>query len=231
MAAVGQLVAVPGRRPSGVASRVYRRLLADILTGALPPGSELKLLSLAERYETSRASVRQSVLQLAVERLVVPVAPQGYRVAPASADDLLDLIKTLGWLTAIGIRESILNGDRHWEDDVLGAHRGLAQCFDQRGRLRRGRSLRRRTRARISRGFDIGVPVRKPHRLLPTPQPPRAALSEISPRLATIGEELRVGAASSQCRTRERMPRLALELFDAHYRFVVQRVLASGVLS
>src|SRR5262245_47595109 len=100
MAAVEHVVAARGRRPSGVASRVYRQLLADILTGALPPGSELKLLSLGERYATSRASVRQSVLQLAAERLVVPVAPQGYRVAPASADDLLDLIKTLGWLTA-----------------------------------------------------------------------------------------------------------------------------------
>ena len=229
MAAVERFVPIPGRRPSGVTSRVYRRLLADILTGALPPDSELKLLPLAERYETSRASVRQSVLQLAVERLVVPVAPQGYRVAPASADDLLDLIKTLGWLTAIGIRESILNGDGHWEEDVLAAHRRFAQCFDSSGRS-------------VETGPFVDERALEYHEALIS-----ACRSEnlidccrlLSRRvlryrnLAESGHDREELDWALQVRNAalEKNVEVALDLFDTHYQFVVQRVLASGVLS
>ena len=229
MAAVEHFVAVPGRRASGVASRVYRRLLADILTGALPPDSELRLLSLAERYETSRASVRQSVLQLAAERLVVPVAPQGYRVAPASADDLLDLIKTLGWFTAIGVRESIANGDGHWEEDVLAAHRALAQCFDGQGRS-------------AETEFFVGERALDYHEALIS-----ACRSEnlisccyiLSRRvlryrnLAEVRYDREELEWALQVRNAalKKNAELALQLFDTHYRAVVQRALTSGVLN
>jgi DNA-binding GntR family transcriptional regulator len=229
MAAVESIVAVPGRRPSGVASRVYRQLLADIVTGALQPGSELKLLSLAERYATSRASVRQSVLQLAAERLVLPVAPQGYRVAFASADDLLDLTKTLGWLTAIGIRESIVNGDGHWEEDVLAAHRAFAQCFDGGGRSEEtdafvGERMLAYHEALISACRSENL-ISCCH-LLSRRALRYRNLAGVSPDQDELKWALQVRNAVLEKRTE-----LALELFDAHYRLVVQRVLASGVLT
>jgi DNA-binding GntR family transcriptional regulator len=120
-----------------VTSRVYRHMLAEIVLGDLPPGRELCLQTLAQRYVTSSASVRQALLRLVGERLVEAESAMGFNVASASADDLLDLVKTLEWLTGIGMRESIANGDAHWEADVLAAQHAFIQSLDGPGLLRR----------------------------------------------------------------------------------------------
>jgi GntR family transcriptional regulator, carbon starvation induced regulator len=114
-------------RSGGAATRLYRQLLADILHGRQRPGARVRLVPLAASYGTSSTTVREALIRLASDRLVVRHATQGFLIAPATQDELLDLIKTIGWLEEIGIRESVVNGDRHWDDKILAAHRSLAQ--------------------------------------------------------------------------------------------------------
>lgn len=109
------------------ASRVYHKLLADILHGRQRPGARVRLLPLAHAYGTSSTTLREVLIRLAGDELVVRSSEHGFTIAPASADELLDLVKILGWMEAIGVRESIAHGDRHWEENVLATHRTLAQ--------------------------------------------------------------------------------------------------------
>ena len=111
------------------------------MLGEWPPGARLPLHALAHRYATSSPSARQALLQLAAEGLVDAEAAHGFRASAATADDFLDLMKTLGWLAIIGVRESIANGDGHWEAGVLAAQRAFTQCLQGTGKLDRDENI------------------------------------------------------------------------------------------
>src|SRR6516165_4848333 len=57
---------------------VYHRLRRDILDCALPPGTELHAPELAERFAISKSPVRDALLRLEAERLVVVRPRKGY---------------------------------------------------------------------------------------------------------------------------------------------------------
>jgi DNA-binding GntR family transcriptional regulator len=54
------------------AQSVYHALRAEIVAGALPPGSPLRELALAERFGVSRTPVREALRRLEQDRLLVP---------------------------------------------------------------------------------------------------------------------------------------------------------------
>jgi DNA-binding GntR family transcriptional regulator len=72
---------------------VYHSLRRDILDCALPPGTELHEPELAERFAISKSPVRDALLRLEAERLVVIRPRKGYRVAPVSLSDARDLFE------------------------------------------------------------------------------------------------------------------------------------------
>jgi DNA-binding GntR family transcriptional regulator len=72
--------------------------------------------------------MREVLIQLAAQGLVERHPVHGFRIAPVTADELLDLVRTLVWLEGIGLRESILAGDKHWEEGLLAAARTLSLC-------------------------------------------------------------------------------------------------------
>ena len=104
--------------------RLYRRLLADIVQGRLAPELPLCMRDLARDCGTSTTSVRQVLIELVRDRLVIG-SVSGYEVAPASQTELLELTQTAFWLGEIGLRESIRRGDRQWEENVLRAYRAV----------------------------------------------------------------------------------------------------------
>ena len=116
------------REPGAVTARLYRRLLADILHGRQPPGARVRVLRLAHSYGTSSATMREVLIQLTNDGLVLRHPTHGFQIAPATPDELLDLVRTLGWLEGIGLRESIAAGDRLWEEGLLAASRALSHC-------------------------------------------------------------------------------------------------------
>jgi GntR family transcriptional regulator, rspAB operon transcriptional repressor len=72
---------------------VYHRLRRDILDCALPPGTELHEPELAERFAISKSPVRDALLRLEAERLVVIRPRKSYKVAPVSLSDARDLFE------------------------------------------------------------------------------------------------------------------------------------------
>ncbi len=71
--------------------RMFERLRGDILACRLMPGSKLRINDIAGSSEVSLGVVREALSQLGAEGLVIAESQKGYRVAPLSTEDLLDL--------------------------------------------------------------------------------------------------------------------------------------------
>ena len=68
--------------PRLLKSRLYHRILVDIIIGALAPGEQLDENALAKRYGGGLAGIREALARLSLEGLVVRRARVGTSVAP-----------------------------------------------------------------------------------------------------------------------------------------------------
>ncbi len=115
-------------------SMVYQKVMADIIGGRLEPGRKLLLQSLRGEYGVGNSPIREALNRLAGQGLVVGKDQHGFRVAPASAKNLLEIIKTRCWLEEIALRESIRDGDERWEERVVLAHHRLSRTPRPKGK-------------------------------------------------------------------------------------------------
>jgi DNA-binding GntR family transcriptional regulator len=115
-------------RISTQASSVYDRLQSDILTGQLEPGRKLRLKELIEKYDTGNSPLREALNRLSANGMVVREENRGFRVSPASSEELIELTRTRCWLEEIALRESIANGDVAWEERIVLAFHWLTRA-------------------------------------------------------------------------------------------------------
>jgi GntR family carbon starvation induced transcriptional regulator len=109
------------------AQAVYTRLAGDILDGHLAPGTRLRLQTMCDTYHVSMSPLREALAALAGRGLVAQEGQRGFRVAPASADDLRDVTETRVSVETMALRLSIERGDDAWEAGVLAAHHRLSR--------------------------------------------------------------------------------------------------------
>lgn len=115
-------------RISTQASSVYDRLQADILSGDLKPGQKLRLKELIEIYDTGNSPLREALNRLSANGMVVREENRGFRVPPASTEELNELTRTRCWLEEIALRESIVHGDVAWEERIVLAFHWLSRA-------------------------------------------------------------------------------------------------------
>ena len=77
-----------------LASAVYDRLLQDILNGKLEPGLKLRLQVLKKQYDVGNSPLREALNRLSEKGMVVREENKGFRVAPASEQELKELTRT-----------------------------------------------------------------------------------------------------------------------------------------
>jgi DNA-binding GntR family transcriptional regulator len=70
---------------------VYDQLRTEILHCTLAPGAEIREAELAARFQVSKSPVRDALMRLEREGLVITLPRQGYRVAPISVSDVQDM--------------------------------------------------------------------------------------------------------------------------------------------
>lgn len=114
------------------ASTVYDRLYDDILTGALQPGVKLRIKDLIEKYNTGNSPLREALNRLSANGMVCREENRGFRVPPASIDELMELTRTRCWLEEIALRESIANGGTQWEERIVLAYHWLSRAAESR---------------------------------------------------------------------------------------------------
>lgn len=102
---------VDGKRAKGAGwKNVYETLRTEILALTLQPGQLLDETSLAERFDLSRSPVREALIRLAVEDLVVTLPNRSTIVAPIELEnfpkyvDALDLAQRFNTRLAAELR-------------------------------------------------------------------------------------------------------------------------------
>ncbi|MFT3770960.1 MAG: GntR family transcriptional regulator [Minicystis sp.] len=110
-----------------LATTLVDRIRAAIVKGELSPGEKLRLEMLAARYGTGRSPIREALCRLAAEGLVLIVDQRGFRVAPISRADLLDLTRTRQQIEGLALRASIARGGLAWEGEVLASLHRLSR--------------------------------------------------------------------------------------------------------
>jgi DNA-binding GntR family transcriptional regulator len=72
--------------------KVYKRVINDIMQGAINPGDYLTELSLCEKYDVSRTPVREALVRLSYEDFLTQFKKGGYIVRDISYKDLFELL-------------------------------------------------------------------------------------------------------------------------------------------
>jgi DNA-binding GntR family transcriptional regulator len=135
MTNVSQKAMLPEERESPtIATAVQNRLRADILDLTLKPGQTLRFEWLREKYKVGLSPLREALMRLIAEGLVLLEDHRGFRVAPVSTEHLLDLTMVRSETEALAIRLSIEKGDEHWESFVLGSFNILSKYPGKSGR-------------------------------------------------------------------------------------------------
>lgn len=102
-------------------SEVYNVLRRDILECRLKPGARLRSDELRLQYEIGLSPLREALMKLASDGLVVLEEHKGFRVAPVSKSDLLDITFLRKEHDSMGIKLSIEKGGDRWEANIVAA--------------------------------------------------------------------------------------------------------------
>ncbi|VTP63271.1 Carbon starvation induced regulator [Leclercia adecarboxylata] len=97
----------------------YRWLKNDIIRGVYHPDEKLRMSLLTSRYELGVGPLREALSQLVAEGLVTVINQKGYRVAPMSEQELLDIFDARANMEAMLVRLAIERGGEEWEADLL----------------------------------------------------------------------------------------------------------------
>jgi GntR family transcriptional regulator, carbon starvation induced regulator len=103
-----------------LAAGIAMRLRTLIASGEVPPGEKLRLDELRAKFGVSLSPLREALSRLTAEGFVVAMEGQrGYRVAPISERNLVEVTRLRAEIEPFALRESIACGEDRWEDEVV----------------------------------------------------------------------------------------------------------------
>jgi GntR family carbon starvation induced transcriptional regulator len=98
---------------------ITHRLRQDIVGCRLKPGEALKFDALRSAFGASFTTLREALTSLSAEGLVIAEEQRGFRVAPVTTDDLIDVTGARILIEIELIRRSIAQGGDDWEIAVI----------------------------------------------------------------------------------------------------------------
>ncbi len=104
---------------------VAQALRLEILNGQRMPGERVQLEGLRQDYAVSLSPIREALSRLVSEGLLIPSGQRGYRVAPVSIEEFLDIKNQRIDLEQKALRESIRLGGEDWEIALMTAFQRL----------------------------------------------------------------------------------------------------------
>ncbi|MDP3797349.1 MAG: FCD domain-containing protein [Polaromonas sp.] len=110
-----------------LADRALRLLREDILAARLAPDTRLRIVELQTRYGLGISPLREALLRLASEGLVVAEGQRGFAVASVSLAELEDLTRARIRLESAILAEAIEQGDAEWEAGMIAALHRLSR--------------------------------------------------------------------------------------------------------
>lgn len=104
-----------------LSERAAQRVEADIVSGALAPGSRLGIAEMAARYGVGATPLREALSRLAARGLVDAIGQRGFRVRRISRDDLADIVLIRSLIEREALALSMARGDADWEAEIIAA--------------------------------------------------------------------------------------------------------------
>ena len=106
---------------------LFEQIRSDILHNRLEPGSRLLFRDIRERYKSGLSPLREALMRLVSEGLVLLEDHKGFSVAPVSREEMIDIANTLLELEAIAIRMAIAKGNDYWESQIVARYHELSK--------------------------------------------------------------------------------------------------------
>jgi DNA-binding GntR family transcriptional regulator len=120
--------------PATLGEMAYQRLRADIVVGTFKAGEPLRLEALRQRYGLSFSPLREALMRLQSERLVLSTALRGFSVAPLSREEIEDATETRILIESEALRRSMRSGDDDWEAGIVAAFHALNLQVERQSR-------------------------------------------------------------------------------------------------
>lgn len=102
-----------------LSENAYRLLYSDILDGRLAPTEKLKLQPLQEYYGIGLSPIREALLLLTREGLVINEGQRGFSVAAVSKADLEDIVRSRQHIETELLSDAIDAGDEEWGGQIM----------------------------------------------------------------------------------------------------------------
>ena len=106
---------------------LFEQIRSDILHNRLEPASRLRFRDMRERYRSGLSPLREALMRLVSEGLVLLEDHKGFSVAPVSREEMIDIANTLLELEAIAIRMAVEKGDDYWEAQIVARYHELSK--------------------------------------------------------------------------------------------------------
>jgi len=121
------------RMAPSLTEAVYLTLRKELLVCEIQPGEKLKIGELAKRLGVNLSSVREALSRLTADGLVTLESQRGFRAAPVSLEDLLDITRTRIEIESLCLQSAIETGDIDWETRIVGAFHRLIRTPEFEG--------------------------------------------------------------------------------------------------
>lgn len=120
-------IADADRGAGTLTSMAYERLREEIISARFESGQRLHIQQLCERYGMGLSPIREALNRLSRDGLVSQSDRRGFRVTPLSEKHLAELTRTRIWINELALRQSMINGDMVWEEQVALAYHRLSR--------------------------------------------------------------------------------------------------------
>lgn len=113
--------------PQNLSGRVFDQIRSDILKCQLAPNTRLRMDELREIYGVGLSPLREALMRLEAENLVILEQNKGFRVSPVSREHLFDVGRMRAEIESLALKWAIEQGDVSWEADILSAFHRLSR--------------------------------------------------------------------------------------------------------
>ncbi|WP_221931038.1 GntR family transcriptional regulator [Telmatospirillum sp. J64-1] len=109
---------------------MFETLKRDIMLGELEPGEALTELDLAARFSCSQGRVREALLRLQDEGLVVRQGRRGTHVSTCTADEAVEMFRLRHMMECRAIRRTVKSPSRRLNDDLAALVRAMEEAAE-----------------------------------------------------------------------------------------------------
>lgn len=109
------------KKSNTLKDQVYDALFSDIINGLYPPSTILTEKFLMEKYDVSRAPIREALTQLTGTQLLSSIPRQGYKILEPSQQQLLEIVKFRSALESSFLESYCVFIDKAWITELRAA--------------------------------------------------------------------------------------------------------------